>query len=46
MLQIAATRDGVKNEQGKQVMRGYADKLDDAQIAALVDYIYDAFGGE
>lgn len=42
---IAATRDGVTNEEGKKVMKGYADKLSEAQIKALVDYIHTAFGG-
>jgi len=36
---ITATKEGVKDEAGKVAMKGYADKLSDAQIESLVDYI-------
>ncbi len=36
----AAIKDGVKAE-GKQTMPGYADKLSDADIKALVTYVRD-----
>ena len=42
---IAGTRDGVKNDAGKEVMKGYGDKLSEDQIKALIDYIHSAFGG-
>lgn len=34
-----AIKDGVKNEAGKMVMPAYADKLQDADVAALVALI-------
>lgn len=37
---IKATQDGVKNEKGKAVMKGFASKLSAEQIEALVDWIY------
>lgn len=42
---IGTVRDGVANEAGKQVMKPYAEKLDEADIAKLVDYIIGGFGG-
>jgi cytochrome c553 len=36
---IKATKEGVKNEAGKQVMKGYAGKLSDAEIEALADHV-------
>lgn len=38
---IKATKEGVKKEgSDKLVMKGFGDKLSDAEIAALVDHIY------
>ena len=38
---IKATKDGLKDEAGKEQMKPYADKLSDAEIAALTDYIFE-----
>ena len=38
---INATKQGIPQEgSSKMAMKGYADKLTDEQIAALIDYIY------
>ena len=34
-----AIKEGVKDAAGKQVMKGYADKLSDAEINALADHV-------
>ena len=36
---IKSTKEGIKDEAGKERMKPYADKLSDADITALVDYI-------
>jgi mono/diheme cytochrome c family protein len=36
---IKATKEGIKDEAGKERMKPYAEKLSDAEIAALTDYI-------
>jgi mono/diheme cytochrome c family protein len=36
---LAATLEGVTNEAGKETMKGYSDKLSEAEAQALVDYI-------
>ena len=36
---VKAMKEGVKNEAGKLVMKGYAGKLTDAEIEALADYV-------
>lgn len=36
---IKSTKEGIKDEAGKERMKPYADKLSDAEIAALTDYI-------
>ena len=36
---IKATKEGIKDEAGKERMKPYADKLSEADIAALTDYI-------
>ena len=36
---IKATKEGIKDEAGKERMKPYAEKLSDADIAALTDYI-------
>jgi len=36
---IKATKEGLKNEEGKELMKPYGEKLSDAEIAALTDYI-------
>lgn len=42
---IDATANGVKNDQGKDVMKGFASKLSAAEIEALVDFVL-AFGAD
>jgi cytochrome c553 len=42
---IAATRDGVKNEEGKQVMKPFAEKLTAEEIGKITDYIIGGFSG-
>jgi mono/diheme cytochrome c family protein len=37
---ITVTSEGVKNEKGKTVMKGYASKLEPSEIESLVDYIF------
>jgi len=36
---IKSTKDGMKSEEGKELMKPYGEKLSDAEIAALTDYI-------
>ena len=36
---IKSTKDGMKSEDGKELMKPYGEKLSDAEIAALTDYI-------
>jgi cytochrome c553 len=36
---IKSTKEGIKDEAGKERMKPYAEKLSDAEIAALTDYI-------
>jgi cytochrome c553 len=38
---IQATKEGVKDDAGKERMKPYAEKLSDAEIAALTDYVID-----
>ena len=42
---ITAVRDGVNNEEGKQVMKPLADKLTEEQMGKVVDYIIGGFSG-
>ncbi len=42
---IAATREGVKNEEGKQVMKPFAEKLTEAEIGKITDYVMGGLGG-
>jgi mono/diheme cytochrome c family protein len=37
---IKATKEGLKSEDGKEQMKPYGEKLSDAEIAALTDYIF------
>jgi cytochrome c6 len=42
---IASTKDGILKEDGKTPwMKGFAEKLSDEQIAALVDYVLNDIG--
>jgi len=36
---IKSTKDGMKAEDGKELMKPYGEKLSDAEIAALTDYV-------
>ena len=36
---IKVTKEGIKGDDGKERMKPYAEKLSDAEIAALTDYI-------
>jgi mono/diheme cytochrome c family protein len=36
---IKSTKEGIKGDDGKERMKPYAEKLSDAEIAALTDYI-------
>ena len=36
---IKSTKDGMKGEDGKELMKPYGEKLSDAEIAALTDYV-------
>ena len=36
---IKATKEGIKDEAGKERMKPYADKLSEQEITALIDYI-------
>jgi cytochrome c553 len=36
---IKATKEGIKGDDGKDRMKPYAEKLSEAEIAALTDYI-------
>jgi cytochrome c553 len=36
---IKSTKEGIKGDDGKDRMKPYAEKLSDAEITALVDYI-------
>lgn len=36
---IKSTKEGIKDEAGKERMKPYAEKLSEAEIAALTDYI-------
>jgi cytochrome c6 len=36
---IKATKGGLKSEDGKEQMKPYGEKLSDAEIAALTDYV-------
>lgn len=36
---IKATKEGIKDDAGKDRMKPYAEKLSDAEIGALTDYI-------
>ena len=36
---IKSTKAGMKSEDGKELMKPYGEKLSDAEIAALTDYI-------
>ena len=36
---IKTTKEGIKGDDGKERMKPYAEKLSDAEIAALTDYI-------
>jgi mono/diheme cytochrome c family protein len=36
---IKSTKEGMKSEDGKELMKPYGEKLSDAEIAALIDYI-------
>jgi mono/diheme cytochrome c family protein len=38
---IKVTKEGIKDDAGKERMKPYADKLSDAEIAALTDYIFE-----
>lgn len=37
---IKATKEGIKDDAGKDRMKAYAGKLSDEEIAALTDYIF------
>ena len=36
---IKSTKGGMKSEDGKELMKPYGEKLSDAEIAALTDYV-------
>jgi cytochrome c553 len=36
---LKGIKDGVKNPEGKVVMKGYTGKLSDAEMTALADYV-------
>jgi mono/diheme cytochrome c family protein len=36
---IKSTKEGMKSEDGKELMKPYGEKLSDAEIAALTDYV-------
>jgi mono/diheme cytochrome c family protein len=38
---IKSIKDGIKDDAGKDRMKPFAEKLSDAEIAALVDYTFD-----
>jgi len=42
---IAAVRDGVNNEEGKQVMKPLADKLTEEEMGKVTDYVIGGFSG-
>jgi mono/diheme cytochrome c family protein len=41
---IKSTNEGIKDDKGKTVMKGFAGKLSDEEIAASVDHIIATFG--